>query len=98
MAKEWSTAVEINARGFILRADILWPTQECARFRLMIGGAILSTFYESPVDAIDAAEAILWRLAEGDALLEPMPDEESEYTGETLPTGWDAADHKALYE
>lgn len=98
MAKEWSTAVEINARGFILRADVLWPTENGARFRLMIGGVILSPLYDSPVDAIDAAEVILWRLAEGKPLVEPIPDEEYDYTGEILPTGWDAADHKALYE
>lgn len=96
--KRQSTEVQINTESGVLSADVLWPTHAVPWFRLMVGGIILSPLYESREAAIDAAEVILWRLAGGEVLVEPMPDEDSEYTGEILPTGWDAADHKALYE
>ena len=37
-------------------------------------------------------------LADGVAQFYTEPDEEGEYPGDVLPTGWDAQDHKALFE
>lgn len=59
-----STAVQINTESGALSADVLWPTSSVPWFRLMVGGIILSPLYESREDAIDAAEVVLWRIAE----------------------------------
>jgi len=103
---QFATRVE-HPMGF--SADIVQEATAEGWFRLVIGGIILSPLYVSKEDAMDAADVILGRLSVGEMLVEPMPSEEEDdyipgdhdlenYQNDVLPTGWYAADHKAMYE
>jgi hypothetical protein len=93
---QFATRVEKNLEVGFIYADILQESN--GGLCLMIAGIILSPRYITLEDARDAADVMLCRLADGELMVEPTPDQEDEYIGEVLPTGWDAQDHKALYE
>lgn len=111
---QFATRVEHNLEVGMIYADILQEAN--GGLCLMIGGIILSPRYITLEDARDAADVMLCRLADGEIMVEPMPEEEGynldvtpypydaqsvyewEFVGEADPTGWDARDHKAMYE
>lgn len=77
---QFATRIERNVEVGTISADVIYTPQ--GMFGLSVGGVILSVQYASQEDALDAADVLLGRLAEGEELL----------------TGWDAQDHKAMYE
>jgi hypothetical protein len=101
-------ATRVEHKNGLFSADVVQEATGLGWFRLVIGGVVLSPMFETKEDAVDAADAILCRLVEGELLVERMPEEGPEdqapdfsyddYPGDVLPTGWDAQDHKALYE
>lgn len=93
---QFATRVEKNVEVGTISADVLYTPQ--GMFGLSVGGVILNVQYDSKEDAVDAAAVILGRLAEGELAVEVLPIEGYEFTGEELPTGWDAQNHKAMYE
>jgi hypothetical protein len=115
---QFATRVEKNVEVGTISADVLYTPQ--GMYGLSVGGVILSVQYSSKDDAVDAADVILGRLAEGELAIEVLPIDgyeygESEYRRQVLnegpdwsindlegtdilPTGWDAQDHKAMYE
>lgn len=95
---QFATRVERNTESGVISADIVQES-ESKMLRMVVGGIILSPLYDTMDDAMEAADVILSRLEAGELLVEDVPDGMSdEYSGEWIPTGWDAADHKALYE
>lgn len=106
---QFATRVEKNVEVGTISADVIYTPQ--GMFALSVGGVILSVQYASQEDAVDAADALLDRLAEGELAVMVLPVEgygvepsypedahDDGYAYENLPTGWDAQDHKALYE
>jgi hypothetical protein len=109
---QFASRVEVNTADGYIFADVVQESTGQGWFRVVIGGVMLSPMYANKEDAQDAADVILGRLVAGESLVYPMPEEEEvddtgTFTGgvdpdaypvETVPTGWDSADHKALYE
>jgi hypothetical protein len=93
---QFATRVEHNTEYGVIFADVVQESGGGGWYRLVVGGIVLSPLYANKEDAQDAADVILGRLVAGELLVEPMP--EDDYPGEVLPTGWDAVDHKAMYE
>lgn len=102
---QFATRVEHNLEVGMIYADILQEAN--GGLCLMIGGIILSPRYITLEDARDAADVMLCRLADGELMVEPIaeledqaPDftQDDDYFGQVDPTGWDARDHKAMYE
>lgn len=76
---QFATRVEKNVGVGTISADVLYTPQ--GMFGLSVGGVILSVQYASQEDAVDAADVILGRLAEGEAAVEVLPIEGYSYDG-----------------
>lgn len=70
---QFATRVEKNVEVGTISADILFTPQ--GMFTLAVGGVILNVQYISQEDAVDAADVILCRLAEGEPAVEVLPIE-----------------------
>lgn len=100
---QFATRVEKNVEVGTISADVLYTPQ--GMFGLSVGGVILNVQYASQEDAVDAADVLLCRLAEGELAVKVLPiegytleDWEAELSYGHDPVGWDAQDHKAMYE
>lgn len=103
---QFATRVEKNVELGTISADVLFTPQ--GMYALSVGGIILNVQYASQEDAVDAADVLLGRLAEGAIAVQVLPIDGYDYTPgdhaledhqhDMLPTGWDAQDHKAMYE